>query len=198
MEQRSEEWFEFRQKHIGASEVGAIMSVCPYRKPQDVWHEKVTGERKDLSSNPAVQRGIMWEDTIRDLYQRTYGLKLTTPTLEYEKWPILSASLDGLSKSEHLIVEFKYPGEATFEAAKTSKKVPLHYMMQIQTQMLIAKARQAHFVCFRQPDELAVVEIQPDKTMQNMILYSCFYFWQLVEKRIEIPELRNSLRGKKF
>ena len=59
-EQRSEEWFDARKDKITASNVGAILGLSPYKKPDDVMREMVRahfGAEREFTGNAATQWG---------------------------------------------------------------------------------------------------------------------------------------------
>ena len=186
MEQRSEEWYKFRSKHIGASDVPVIFGLSPYRTELDLFLEKVLCY-KNNSPSFAAQRGIDAEPKIKALYEAKFGVTVTSPTLEYPAWPILSASLDGVHNS--IVAEFKYPGKALHEKAKRGK-VPDLYMPQLQAQLLVTGYKLAHYVSF---DGLGieVINVKPNKRMQEKILNECKEFW----KKVEDMKSRLSFKG---
>lgn len=61
-----------RNKTIGASEIGAIMGVNPYRTPVDVWLVK-TGRQPEFEGNEATNRGLLLEPAIGAWFARHTG-----------------------------------------------------------------------------------------------------------------------------
>lgn len=190
MEQRSDEWLQYRSKKIGSSEVAAILGVSPYMSAYELWELK-TGKRKPKPANYAMQRGIEAEATIRSLFELQYPQcgKLTQPTLEFKDWPVLIASLDGLSEDSKTLVEFKYPSKIVYE--DTMKEIiPPHYYAQMQSQMLVSGCRDGYFVCYNGTPNLAVMKIKFDEFYAHNLLNLCKSFWTKVESDIspEKPE----------
>mgnify|MGYP003653946546 CR=1 FL=1 len=69
----SPEWHQARKIGIGASEVGAIIGVNPYKSALRVWAEKRgLVEPPDLSDNPNVQRGNDFEDVIATAWSQQH------------------------------------------------------------------------------------------------------------------------------
>lgn len=176
--QGSSAWLAWRMKHIGASEVSAILGESDFQTAEDVWKVK-TGRKEGFRGNWATQRGTDAEPRIRALYEELYKVKLTTPVMEYAPWTVLSASLDGLSKEMGLVVEIKYPSKEK-HAMALKGEVPPTYRAQIQTQMLVAGAAYAHYVSYDGVD-IAVVVVQQDVGEQQRILAACKEFWKCVE-----------------
>ena len=73
LNQRSDEWFKWREQGITATEAVAIAGYSSYSTPWRVWAEK-TGRVKapDLSDNPYVRYGIDHEDEVRALFMEKH------------------------------------------------------------------------------------------------------------------------------
>jgi len=176
--QGSPAWLAWRKKHIGASEVSAILGESDFSNPYKVWQEK-TNRVEGFKGNWATQRGSDAEPLIRRRYEEMHGLRLETPVMEYHSWPILSASLDGYNHEFGLVVEFKYPSQAKHEMA-IKGEVPKTYAAQLQVQMMVASCDTAHYVSWN-GREIAVVVVKANPTEQARILRACQEFWKFVE-----------------
>lgn len=179
--QGSGAWHDFRAKHIGASEVSAVLEESDFMTPYELWLIK-TGQRDGFQGNWATERGKNAEQRIRELYEEKYAVKLTAPVLEYPAWPTLSASLDGYLERAKLVVEFKYPSKEK-HALAVNGIVPKTYRAQIQAQMLVAGAESAHYVSF-DGSGIAVVEVAADYAEQMRIVAACMSFWELVMTKV--------------
>lgn len=93
-------WLAGRKRGIGASEAPAIIGLSPWMNSMKLWRLKLgTDTPKDLSGNPAVERGNRMEPALRGLYAAEH------PEMEviYEPFdtfaqsdrPWLFATLDG-------------------------------------------------------------------------------------------------------
>jgi putative phage-type endonuclease len=201
LQQGSQEWHEFRSRHVGASEVPAIMGTCDFKNMFTLWMEK-TGIHKKEVSTFATERGKSWEQTILALYTDKTGNATSSEVMEYPEWPVLSASLDGFVNDKKIVVEVKYPSKAKHEFALCGK-VPETYRDQLQTQMLVTGSKIAHYVSFNEdmPEnmKLAIVEVPADKERQALILQKAKEFWALVESKTypegsaEQPELAQTI-----
>lgn len=183
-EQGSPAWHEFRSRHIGASEIPAIMGTDDWRDAEDIFKAKVFGEK--FEGNFATQRGKALEPLIISLFEENKGVRLTQPTLEYPQWPTLSASLDGWIENEKAVVEVKAPALWKHGLALCGL-VPETYQDQLQTQMLVSDAEKCYYVSYH-PDEppgfnLAIVVIQPNFDRQQLILNTAIRFWVRVQMK---------------
>lgn len=179
--QGSEAWHEFRSKHVGASEIPAIMGTCDFKNIYQLWLEK-TNQVEKFKGNWATRRGHEMEPIAREIYSKKTGLIVKDDVvLEFPEWPTLSASLDGFVESEKLVVEIKTPSKAKHQQALAGI-VPSTYRDQLQTQMLVAGVDQADYVSYSPDDELdvAIVRVQADKQRQSEILEAAKKFWDCV------------------
>lgn len=183
--QNSPEWHEFRSRHIGASEVPAIMGTCDFKTAYQLWLDKTGIYKKDVD-NFATQRGKMYEPIILEEYERKIGVKTVQKVLEYPEWPVLSASLDGW-REDNVVVEVKCPSKAKHQLALAGY-VPETYKDQIQAQLLVSGASYADYVSYdpNEPEEtrMAIVQVSNDFQRQTQILEKAKEFWALVLAKI--------------
>lgn len=182
--QNSPEWYEWRRHHIGASDVPSIMGTSDFGNAHGVFVAKVHGALENQPFNYATARGKSLEPIIVARFEEAYDCRLTSPSLEFEDWPILSASLDGWHERDRFVVECKAPSRIKHIGALCGI-VPDTYVDQVQAQLLVAKAEKAYYVSYH-PDEpkgfdLAVVEVMADRTRQQQILERCQRFWEIVQ-----------------
>lgn len=184
--QGSKEWHEYRAKHVGASEVPAIMGTCDFKNIYQLWLEK-TGKVEKFQGNWATRRGQEMEPVARRLYEAKTGFTVRDCVLEYASYPVLSASLDGFVDSEQLVIEIKTPSKAKHQLA-LSGYVPETYRDQVQAQLLVSGVESADYVSFSpdEPDEtqLAIIRVRADKQRQQEILEAVIKFWYHVQMDI--------------
>lgn len=183
--QGSKEWHEFRKRHIGASEVPALMGTCDFKNKFQLWLDK-TGIFSKEVNNFATNRGKMYEPIILEEFTKRTGLKTVDKVLEYPEFTTLSASLDGWIEESKIVVEVKCPSRAKHQMALCGE-VPTTYRDQLQAQLLVAGANSAFYVSYA-PDEpeltrLAIVHVHADKERQSQILDEAKKFWTLVESK---------------
>ncbi len=201
LQQRSDEWHEWRKGGISASEVPTIIGKSPYQTPWRLWAEK-TGRvpRPDLSKNPHVQRGVRLEDTVRRRYEDAHPGEILLPVCashDTEDW--MRCSLDGLTGNSEP-VEMKVPTLGRFiEVVEQGEKAPVFdlYWPQVQAQIFVSDAKQAT-ICFYTPDSedlpegqdnyLEIVIPRDDDFIQNTMLPKCREFWEWVQNEKEPPK----------
>ncbi len=142
LKQGSPEWLAYRLAKRNASESAAVMGLSPWQTPYQLWLAK-TG-RATTKVTPAMQRGTDLEPAARVAYEERTGLVMQPLVLEDG---IYSASLDGMTLDGELIVEIKCPvrgSRSDLWQDVLAAKVPEHYMVQIQHQLMVSGAVTAH------------------------------------------------------
>lgn len=182
IEQRSPEWYARRKNHIGASEVPAIMGTDDWRTAHDVFKAKIEGE--SFSGNFATERGTQLEPIVRAKLEELFGYIIETPTLVYPVWPVLSASLDGISPDRSTIFEIKCPAMWKHTGALCGF-LPDTYVDQVQAQLLVTGAKECIYASYTDKEDagfdLALVTVTADKDRQSEILKRCKAFWDIVK-----------------
>lgn len=99
LEQRSKEWFDWRNEpgFVSASEMDALMGFSSWCTPYQLWLYK-TGreERPDLSNNPDVQRGVDLEDEALAMVYDKLGVDPEDDVGHCGEYGAVKVSLDGL------------------------------------------------------------------------------------------------------
>lgn len=134
-EQRSQEWLDWRQGGIGASEAAAILGRSPWETAQELWERKL-GLRAGPTMNQAMRRGVEFEDEARAFFEDRIGEEFTPLCCQHDEAGFIRASLDGISASMSSGLEIKIPGLKTHQMALAGK-VPEYYEIQMQHQMLV-------------------------------------------------------------
>lgn len=180
MEQRSDEWYAFRQKHLGASEIASVLGLNPWKEAKELWLEKI-GEKEPFKGNEHTERGSRLEPMVRAFYEDLYSVKVETPTLTYRDWPVLSASLDGLADGR--VSEFKAPRIGSRLVTHSyNNEIPPYYYAQIQQQMLCANVGMADFVVY-DGFYINVTCFAANACFQDRLIRCAKEFWQQVEER---------------
>lgn len=158
--ENKEAWLKGRSKGNGASDIGSILEVNPWKSKLELWEEK-TGRRqpKDLSNVEAVQRGIREEPIIRAAFIADHPEFVVEhypyDILKLKTHPYIQASLDGelLYMGGNPSFERRYgiePGMRGVLEIKTGSystprylsewqgdAVPRHYFPQVCQQLLV-------------------------------------------------------------
>lgn len=144
--QGSPQWHAYRLSRRNASESAAVLGLSPWITPYQLWLVK-TG-RCVTQVTPAMQRGTDMEPLARAAYEERTGLIMQPLVLEAGDY---SASLDGMTLVGDLLLEIKCPLRGTRSDLWQDVQgglVPEHYALQVQHQLMVAGADQAHLWVF--------------------------------------------------
>lgn len=181
MMQNSPEWIEWRSKGIGASEMAAVLGICPYKTRYQLWLEK-TGRSKGFEGNSFTAHGQETEAKARSRYELMTMEDMAPACATHPKYEFCRASLDGLKSDNSLVLEIKCPkGASLIDAAKTGKVLE-HYIPQVQFQLAVTGADLLHFFVYHSDTQQdALVEVKPDIEYQGKLIAAAFEFWELVK-----------------
>ncbi|MDY7546733.1 YqaJ viral recombinase family protein [Glaciimonas sp. CA11.2] len=144
--QGSGEWHTYRLTMRNASESAAVLGISPWTTPYQLWLMKT--ERLLPAANAAMQRGTELEPAARLAYEIQTGNIMQPLVLQEGAY---SASLDGMTLDGQLIVEIKCPMRGTRSdlwKEVSAGRVPAHYALQIQHQLMVSEAQAAHLWVF--------------------------------------------------
>jgi putative phage-type endonuclease len=144
--QGSPEWHAHRTNYRNASETPIVMGLSPWVTPYQLWLQK-TGRAKS-EMNAAMARGTQLEPQARLAYEALTGHIMQPLVMVAGDY---SASLDGLTFDGSLIVEIKCPYKGKVSnlwQAVEAGEIPAYYQWQIQHQLVVAGATQAHLYVF--------------------------------------------------
>jgi len=147
-EQRTPEWYVFRQDRLTASDLGTILGVNPYEKYNGVVQKKA-GLEKPFKTNRAIMWGVKYEEVITKIYE----LRNKVNVYEYGCLPHpvvnhFGASPDGIVDidSENVnyigrMLEIKCPSSRDITGF-----IPEYYHAQVQGQLEVCDLEYCDFV----------------------------------------------------
>ena len=161
--QGTPEWHRHRAQFRNASESAAVMGLNPWQTPYQLWLVR-TG-RLEVPVTAPMQHGTRLEPMARAAYEEQTGAVMQPLVLTKGDY---SASLDGITLDGDLIVEIKCPYKGQASAlwqAVSVGEVPEHYRIQVQHQMMVSGAAQAHLWVFDGTTGLLVEIARNEGTM---------------------------------
>ena len=144
--QGSQEWLDYRRTMRNASETAAVLGESPWLTPYQLWLLK-TG-RSVTKATVAMQHGTDLEPAARAAYEAQTG-NIMQPLVLQDG--LYSASLDGMTLEGDLILEVKCPykgRESSLWKEAAAGQVPVYYRLQVQHQLMVSGADQAHVWVF--------------------------------------------------
>ncbi len=190
MNQERLNWLKWRKQGIGGSDVPAIYGVSPYNTRMQIYQDKIDPEVKAEESNWATRKGNEFEPLARkqfcSFYYMDYGKKeeFLAATCEMEELPFMRCSLDGKSEDGKTIVEIKFQGKKAHadtgnKDLPIEKRVPRHYWLQCQHNLLISGAERLFYVSYNEKS-VFYLEILPDIKFFKSHIKEMTAFWKEV------------------
>lgn len=137
---QQQQWLEWRRQGIGASDAPVIMGVSPFKTINQLWREKVLGEKQ--TENQAMARGHALEDPALNFFMKETGYFLKTQVkLEHPHKEWMRATLDGYDEEKQVAVEIK-------SCKKLHMEVPDHYYPQLQHQLEVTGDEWMYYMSF--------------------------------------------------
>lgn len=192
---------------VGASEVAAILNKDPFRTAEDVWRQKVTGERTPL--NGPMLRGVCLESGLLDWFERIPELDgnprrvlrrnprqpgdrrdpRQTDVMHPNGWA--AATLDGYLEAEGVTVEAKASSPSKKWNVRTQEH-PLNYRIQCIWQTGVARAsglraESALLIAGPMYGELWEFPIQFDEVLFLLAMAKCDEFMAYVKAGEPLP-----------
>ena len=188
LRQNTPEWHRWRRQGIGASDAPVIMGETTFKTPRTLWSIK-TGRTQEDPAGPAARRGRELERVAMRAYERQFETQMEPLCLVHERLEWMRASLDGLSFDGSVVLEIKCPLSLRDRNAAAQGHVPTHYYGQLQHQLEVSGAGEAHYWSF---DGRAgcLVKIHPDRDYLQRLVDAEGEFWRRVEEN-RWPELAN-------
>ena len=155
LQQNTPEWHRWRMQGIGASDAPVIMGETAFKTPRTLWSIK-TGRRQEAPAGPAARRGRELERFARRAYERQTGICVEPLCLVHEEFEWMRASLDGLSFDGSTLLEIKCPLSFRDRASAQEGRIPTQYHAQLQHQLEVSGASQAHYWSFDGTDGILV------------------------------------------
>ena len=196
-----DDWLLFRNRGIGASEVGYIMGLSPYKSNVELFYEK-TGEKLGYNiENIAMFMGTEMEDFIARLWQYWNGsdaslienfrkgekirkMQNVNAYIQNKKYPHIFVSLDRrINKYDERgngCLEIKTI--SGFEAEKWEGDIPPSHIVQVQTQMLVTEWKFGELAVLRDGRFFDVYPFENHKGIQKEIIKQTTDFWKRVER----------------
>jgi putative phage-type endonuclease len=174
---------ELRRKHIGSSDMAAILGIDPFRNAYDVWLEK-TGkvDSSDISSE-AAEIGNALETGILNLAERRLGkiLRNQYRSAKDKRGLPLGANIDGLVIASNEPIDAKTSGITgpLFGnwGDEGTDQVPDHIITQAHVHMLCVDKDICHIAAVLGGRGFQLFHVPEDKELRNIICEKAIEFW---------------------
>lgn len=186
LEQGTPLWLEFRNSHLTATAASVIMRMNPWQTRLQLYEEKTLGWEKTFTDKEVARmaEGTRLEPIAREEFTKHTGIVLNPRVGVHSVHDFLSASFDGISEDNQLVLEIKC-GKKAFEMALNGI-VPNYYLAQISHQMFVADALSALYYAF-DGETGVLLEVNRDHDFEQKMLEEEIKFWHCVKHFIQ-PE----------
>ena len=178
LHQNTPEWQRWRLEGIGSSDAPVIMGESNFKTPRVLWSIK-TGGSTEGSDSPAVRRGRELEQRARSAYEARMGVQMEPACLVHDQLDWMRASLDGFSFDGSIVLEIKCPLSRRDQAAVQEGRISVHYYAQVQHQLEVSRAQEAHYWSFDGTSGI-LVRAQPDREYIARLMEAEAAFWQRI------------------
>lgn len=142
--QKSDKWYEERDRKLTASDVPAAIGDNPYQSRDKLLRKKLGDARYVFKGNAATAWGNENESIAADEYcRRTGRTRFEFGLLTHPIYPWLAGSPDGIT-ADGILMEIKCPMKREIR-----HEIPAYYVGQVQTLLEILNLEIAHFIQFR-------------------------------------------------
>lgn len=185
LEQRSEDWLEWRKSGIGASEASVIMGSLPFDFEDilELWKKKVGLPVAEFQMNEAIQKGIDLEDEALEKFTAATGIKMEPKCFTHPEHTFLRASLDGIDKKLKQGVEIKCPSATKYYTAKKGIVIPYYYT-QVQQQMACTGLKEIFYWVYREKEGGVLIKVPRNDEYIAELIRRATIFWNMVEEKI--------------
>lgn len=196
LEQGTDEWFAARCGVLTASTIGSLLTpTCSgiadnkaaQRLVNEIASQRVNGICDPHVQAYAFQRGHEDEMEAKILYAQKIAPVTEVGFMTDDRWGFkLGYSPDGLVGDDGLI-ECKSRLSAFQMDTICSQAIPIEYMAQIQTGMLVSGRKWLDFISFPAMGggKMLVKRVYPDAAMQDLLIRAATDFEQKVWQRIQ-------------
>lgn len=185
--QRGDEWLAWRKIGVSATDAIVLLNRSKYKTIWRLWAEKTGYAREvDISGNPLVRKGLENEDQVRIAFESAQNEILLPVCVESSDYPLMRASLDGLTESGEP-VELKCPSESVWKevcALGTNSSAYRLYYAQVQHQLLVTGASNGWLV-FGFNGLIKEFKVTRDEALIRDLIICAAEFWSQVVARKE-------------
>lgn len=141
-EQRTSEWYTYREGRITASDAAAIWNQNPFCRREELLEKKSSPIPIPFNGSlDAVNHGVRFEPSVTWMYEKRMG----EPVIEFgclphDEIPFIGASPDGIT-NEGIMLEIKCPFQREIYGVP-----PIYYWIQMQLQLEVADLERCDFV----------------------------------------------------
>ena len=214
----NQDFTQERAKHLGGSDLGAILGLSKYRTALDVWLEK-TGKSIQTESTMPLRFGSFAETFVASEYSRETGFALLeyAPIILHKKHSFLGGHIDRFAIPSNFMAKdglFTEDGQCVAThilECKTANpfaqsewgepgtdQVPMAYLVQCLWYLLITQLERADLAVLFGNSDLRIYTIKRDSSIEAVLLEKAVQFWEAYVKTDLPPPAQSEIDYKKL
>ena len=214
----NQDFTQERAKHLGGSDLGAILGLSKYRTALDVWLEK-TGKRSKTESTMPLRFGSFAESFVANEYSRETGFALLeyAPIILHKEHSFLGGHIDRFAVPSNFLTKddlFTEDGQCVAThilECKTANpfaqsewgepgtdQVPMAYLVQCLWYLLVTQLERADLAVLFGNSDLRIYTITRDPSLEEVLLEKAVKFWECYVKTDLPPPAQNEIDYKKL
>jgi len=183
-----DKWLQLRRAGIGASDIGAITGVDPFRGPIEVYESKIKPPEPGAMSGPA-RNGLRLEYSILEIMAEETGIPLFTPSeagsqviyTAYDN-PRAFCTNDGFCIEAGQLGNVQVKSVGKHMAPEwADDQIPAKYFAQIQHEMRVTGLEYTYIPAFFTIDDIRIYRVEADPGTFQAIDEIISTFWAYVE-----------------
>jgi len=193
MKQQSQEWSDFRNARITASQFVNVLARPTskrYRYYMENIIESLLGFPKLESDAPWFEHGKEWEAEARGLYEWEKDVDVEQAgIIVHPKYDFISMSPDGLV-GKNGGIEIKCHKSLRQYIESQRKGLPTQHIPQVQGSLWITGRKWWDFVSYYKDSSetkrlIHVHRVEPDKKYHKRLESACLDFWGKIQERVK-------------
>lgn len=183
LEQGSMQWLKFRKSIITATDASVIANANRYTSPNMLFRRKL-GIAPEQKATKAMNLGTINEPIARAKFIEVTGIQIEPAVIVSTKYPIMGASLDGLSPCGTISAEIKC-SERIYNEAKNDI-IDECYQYQMLHQLAVSNHNEMYFVAYFK-GEICVKIFKRDQEKIDQLIIEEEKFYNSL-KNFTLPE----------
>jgi putative phage-type endonuclease len=182
-----DEWLAARRRHIGGSDLPAILGLSPFMTPAEVAAVKL-GLIDGAGDTPAMRRGRALEDAVARMWAEDTGRRIrrVRATMQAADHPLMVATVDRLALGPVEVLEVKTAG-ARAAAYWEGDEPPAHAALQVQHYLRVLDLSVGHIAALVAGDLRSWVLHRDDALVDEAWSYATAW-WERYVARGVLPE----------
>ena len=195
------DWLHFRTRGLGASDIGAVLGFSDYCSPMQKFDEKISLIPKPKFENLAMFLGKRaenlnaemweyWDGSVEGMMKNFYaGTKVRrcrriNAYIQNPKYDWLFVSLDRIINKHGNVGEgaLELKNLSSYEAEKWENGIPTTYLLQVQTQCLVAGFEYGELAIKQDDRNYNVYPFERNDAICEQIIDQTHDFWQRVKQ----------------